>query len=104
MGRITIPFNNWSKERLLTQYKKATSRTKKYGEAGDIFEVDGYKYVLELVLHVPLWFVAEDLYKTEGAESTEEFIEVWESIHPKRGYRPFDNVWYHHFKECTNEE
>ena len=97
--RIEIPFNDWSKERLLHQTKKATSRTKKYGDIGDWFRVDDFDYEIELVIKVPLWFVAEDLFRSEGAESSEEFIEVWKSIHKRKGYRPFDMVWYHHFKE-----
>ena len=97
--KIEIPFNDWSRERLDRQWKKATSRTKKYGEVGDWFRVDDVDYELELVIKIPLWFVAEDLYQSEGAESKEEFIDVWKSIHPKKGFKPFDMVWYHHFKE-----
>ena len=96
---INIPMNDWSKARLFNQTKKATSRYKKYGEVGDKFEVDGFRYELELVIKVPLWFVIEDLYLSEGACSSKELQKVWEDIHPKRGYRPFDEVWYHHFKE-----
>jgi len=99
MKKIKIPFNEWSKKRLLNQSKKATSRNKKYGDVGDVFTVDGFIYELELVIKVPLWFVSEDLYKSEGAKSSEEFINVWEDIHPRKGFRPFDKVWYHHFKE-----
>lgn len=102
---IKIPFNDWSRQALANQTKKATSRNSKYGKVGDIFKVVKYfqtdetTYELELILRLPLWFVAEDLYRYEGAKSKEEFIEVWESIHPRKGYRPFDLVWYHHFKE-----
>jgi len=107
---IEIPFNDWSKERLMDQSKKATSRNKKYGKVGDNFIVykpknhpDKYTliavYEIELIIEIPLWFVAEDLYRSEGAESKEEFVKVWEEIHPRKGYRPFDLVWYHHFKE-----
>lgn len=105
MTEIKIPFNDWSKEKLRSQNKKATSRNSKYGKVGDTFKVilfenDIYtKYELELILRLPLWFVAEELYRSEGAISKEEFISVWQSIHPRKGYRPFDLVWYHHFKE-----
>ena len=94
-----IPFNDWSKQRLRNQTKRATTRTKKYGKVGDQFTCNGFTYEIELILKVPLWFVAEDLYASEGANSYNEFVEVWRSIHPRRGYRPFDMVWYHHFKE-----
>ncbi len=46
--KITIPFNDWSKERLRGQLKKATSRYKKYGDVGDTFIVQGYSYELDL--------------------------------------------------------
>ena len=96
---MEIPMNDWSKRRLFNQTKKATSRYKKYGEVGDTFTVGGFRYELELVIKVPLWFVVEDLYLSEGACSSDELREVWIGIHPNRGYRPFDLVWYHHFKE-----
>ena len=96
---INIPFNEWSKARLMNQTKKATSRTKKYGDVGDTFSVNGLKYELEFVIKVPLWFVIEDLHKSEGAKDSQELKDVWRSIHPRKGYRPFDEVWYHHFKE-----
>ena len=96
---IKIPFNEWSKKRILNQTKKATSRYKKYGNVGDTFEVDGYKYELELVLKLPLWFITEDLYLSEGAKDSLELISIWKQIHSKKGFRPFDEVWYHHFKE-----
>lgn len=96
---IEIPFNIWSKNRISKQTKKATSRYKKYGNVGDTFIVDGFKYKLELIIKVPLWFIAEDLYRTEGANSKEEFIMIWEEIHPRKGFAPFDEVWYHHFTD-----
>ena len=99
MAKIKIPFNQWSKNRLVNQTKKATSRYQKYGKVGDTFKVDGVEYELELVIKLPLWFIAEDLYHSEGAKSVEEFVAVWREIHPKRGYKPYDEVWYHHFKE-----
>ena len=103
MAEINIPFNDWSKGKLAIQTKKATSRYSKYGKVEDTFLVDEFKYELELILRLPLWFVAENLYRSEGANSKEEFIEVWESIHPRKGFRPFDLVWYHHFKEIEGK-
>lgn len=96
---IIIPFNFWSRMRLTNQFKRATSRYTKYGNVGDTFSVDGFKYELELILKLPLWFVVEELYLSEGAKSSDELEEVWKEIHPKKGFRPFDEVWYHHFKE-----
>lgn len=99
--KIFIPFNEWSKERLANQTKKATSRYRKYGNVGDTFEVDDCEYQLELVIKLPLWFIAEELYLSEGAKTIKEFIDIWKDIHQRKGYRPFDEVWYHHFKEVN---
>ena len=97
---IEMPFNDWSIKKLTSQTKKATSRTRKFGNVGDTFLcINGIQYIIDLVIKLPLWFIAEDLYRSEGATSVDEFIEQWKSIHPKRGYKPADEVWYHHFKE-----
>ena len=61
--KINIPFNDWSKEKLRSQNKKATSRNSKYGKVGDTFKVILFEnglfieYELELILRLPLWFV-----------------------------------------------
>ena len=105
--KIKIPFNDWSKKRIFSQEKKATTRYKKYGNVGDIFEVEFglwdevRTYELDLVIKVPLWFVIEDLWRTEGAISSFELEQVWKDIHKKKGVLPFDMVWFHHFKEVT---
>lgn len=99
MTEIELPFNMWSRIRIDSQQKKATSRYKKYGTVGDTFKVENKNYELELVIKLPLWFVSEDLYRSEGADTLQEFIGIWKEIHPKKDFRPFDEVWYHHFKE-----
>ena len=101
MVEIKIPFNDWSEKRIDNNTKNATSRYKKYGELGDKFVYNGYWYELELVIKVPLWFVSEDLYRSEGAKSSDEFIRIWKDIHYRKGFRPFDMVWYHHFKQIN---
>ena len=99
--KIEIPFNDWSKERLRLLVKTATSRNKKYGNVGDTFEVDGCEYELTLVIKLPLWFVAECLWSYEGAFHYAEFVDVWNSMHPKKNYEDNENlmVWYHHFRK-----
>jgi len=99
MMSIEIPFNEWSRERLKKGLKRATSRSKQYGKVGQVFEVEGKQFKLDLVIRVPLFFVAEELYLSEGCECYDEFLSVWTDIHPRRGYQPLDLVWYHHFKE-----
>jgi hypothetical protein len=94
---IKIPFTPWSEERILKGLKKSTSRYDKYAKVGDIFSIDGKKFYVNLVVKLPLWFIRNELYKTEGCETEKEFEDIWIDIHPKRGFIMEDNVWYHHF-------
>ena len=94
---VEIPFNDWSKKALVTLQKRATSRSKKYGNVGDIFVVDNVTYKLLLVVKLPLWFVTTYLFSTEGASDRLEFIRIWEKIHPRKGWIPDTEVWYHFF-------
>ena len=94
---IKIPFNGWSIERLRDGTKFATCRNKKYGDKGDYFRIDDWIGEIKFVVKVPLWFVRAWLYKTEGADSPEEFVRVWEQIHPKKGWVDEQEVWYHCF-------
>ncbi|MDD3492291.1 MAG: hypothetical protein PHZ19_02180 [Candidatus Thermoplasmatota archaeon] len=99
-GRIaSIPFNGWSRQALLERGKMCTSRRerkKEYGEVGDYFYVVD-RHRIKAILRLPLWFVKEFLYQTEGARSPEEFVAVWETIHTKTGYVPEQEVWVYFF-------
>lgn len=99
MARIKIPFNLWSQDKLNCSLKKATSRYKKYAEVGDTFLMGGRVYYINLVVKLPLWFIRNYLYESEGCKSPEEFENIWIGIHEKRGFRLKDEVWYHHFTE-----
>ena len=94
---IKIPFNDWSQDKLVRGLKCATSRTKKYGVVGDTFTVNNHQYRLLLVVKLPLWFIANELFESEGAMSPEEFQNVWNDIHPIKGWTPDLMVWYHYF-------
>ena len=97
--RIKIPFNLWSQDKLLHELKKATSRYKKYGSVDDTFIMQGKCYYVNLVVKLPLWFIRNYLYESEGCKTPEEFENIWIGIHPNRGFRLGDEVWYHHFTE-----
>ena len=101
MKKINIPFTDWSKEHIRYGLKCATTRTKKYGNKGDYFYVDDIKYRLVEVKKLRLSFITYYLYDKEGAESPEEFIKVWNEIHPIKGYeeQQFDLFWYHRFEK-----
>lgn len=103
MGKkIIIPFNDWSKKRLALGVKTATSRNKKYGEPGDYFEVNlgdqgTVRYELVFVKKKRLVDIAKHNWKSEGCTDELEFIKVWCDIHPKKGFEPRQEVWYHSF-------
>lgn len=98
---IEIPFNEWSRQKLFDYKKWATTRTKRYGEIGDEFHVSGYYYMIDLVIKVPLWFVKNCLYESEGCDSPIEFVKIWRKIHKRKGFNGNQMVWYHHF-DSTN--
>ncbi len=58
--------------------------------------------VLTAITEKPLKEIAEHCYKAEGAESPDEFIQVWKSIHRKKGFVPEQVVFYHEFKPLTD--
>lgn len=95
---VNIPFNKWSKERLNTNGKCCTSRTRQYGIDGDVFVVEGVIYEMVTYQLFPLWFVKEFLWKLEGANSPEEFEQVWNEIHPIKKFDPNQIVGVHFFR------
>lgn len=99
MGQIDIPFNDWSRRRHQTHEKRATTRTSRYGEPGDVFNDGSMEFQLTHVVRLPLGVVGEYFYELEGAESQEEFREVWEDIHYRRGYDEDWTVWLHLYHE-----
>lgn len=101
MSEIKIPFNDWSKARLRKGTKIATSRNKRYGNIDDNFTVDDMQFVIVDVFKTPLYDVAYRLYKQEGATSPEEFIEVWNEIHPIKKYQSEQRVYFHQFRKIN---
>lgn len=81
---MKLPFNDWSKSRIKQGRKFCTSRTKKYDD----------KQVTD-IWQVTLRFVKQYLWQVEGADSPEEFEEVWNSIHPKKKFNPEQMVYVH---------
>lgn len=101
MKIINIPYNNWSIGKFRYRVKTATTRSKRYGEIGDIHSVVGLSLWLETIYQarVTLGFVARYFWRHEGAISEEDFIKVWVEIHPKKGFDPNQKVWLHLFRE-----
>lgn len=67
---MNLPFASWSRIKIATGKKWATSRSRSYDDP----RVLG-------VVWLPLSFVRDHLYQVEGAESPEEFEKVWKGIH-----------------------
>lgn len=93
--RIHIPFNTWSQERIKKGVKRATTRTRRYGSPGNTFTAQGKTFNILAITKMKLGEVTEKHYKDEGATTKEEFIEVWKSLHPNKGYNPEQIVYYH---------
>jgi len=99
--RIKIPFNDWSRARLAAGKKSCTSRTKRYGDPGDTFKVDGVEYHLTDVTHDLLADVKRYFFAEEGCATPEEFERIWDQIHPRKRFNGISRVWLHQFKRVT---
>ena len=99
MSKVIIPFLSRFKEPMISGQKTATTRVRKYGSIGDVFSIFGSSFELTKVEKVPLNSVATSYYSQEGFVSKQEFVNVWEQIHPIRGYDSEQIVWLHQFKK-----
>jgi len=97
MAKKKIPFKKEFNQLMLDGKKTMTSRTKKYGDRGDIFFVEDQIFTILLSFKIRVGDVANKYFKEEGFTSPEEFIKVWKEIHPRKGYDPDQMVWGHHF-------
>lgn len=96
---VDIPFNDWSIEQLYSNNKTATTRTDRYGLPGERFKAAEEVWEFTHVVRVPLQVVANHFYSEEGCMSKEDFIDIWEDIHYRKGYEPDWMVWLHLFRE-----
>lgn len=94
-----IPFWERFKTDLLRGDKIMTTRSKKYGNKGDRFEAFGHIFEITCVKKLPISLIVNEFYEEEGFESPDEFIRVWEQIHPKVGYQPEREYYLHLFKK-----
>ena len=96
---ISILFRGDMKDAVLQGDKTCTSRNKKYGEPGDYFYIDGYRFILVGVTKQYLNTIASARYKQEGCDSPEAFMDAWAELHPRNGWEPHKQVWLHEFEE-----
>lgn len=97
MAKVDIPFKKRFESALCAGVKTCTSRTKRMGEIGDVFESFGEDFMIMDIKLISLWWIAYFLYYNEGCESPEEFIEIWDEIHPVKGFDPSQIVHVHFF-------
>jgi len=81
-----IPFNKWSKTRILEGKKICTSRHKRYAKDERVYWISP---------KLPWWFIREHLFRQEGAESPSELQNVIEAIY-KRAVEG-NEMFYVHF-------
>lgn len=101
---VDIPFASRFWTLILEGRKTWTSRTKRYGEPGDLLRAFPHteKQVmlrLDKVFRAQLRTVAADHYgePQEGCASEQDFIALWVELHPRRGWNPGQWVWVHVF-------
>jgi hypothetical protein len=80
--------------------KTTTCRTRRYGAAGDEFEVEDTGFVLTQVDAMLLGRARDTVWRDEGMDSPEEFERTWAENHPTRGFRDSDTVWVHRFRRA----
>ena len=98
MSDIMLPFRPQFQRPMMDGTKLMTCRTEKKGDPGDVFEAWGHRFVLTHVMRMQLGYVGSDCFEQEGVKSVQEFMEVWKSIHPTKGFDGDQIVWAHCFR------
>ena len=77
-----------------------TCRVKKMANPGDYFKIGDSVFNVVSVEKIPLGFVADFYWSNEGCNSRDEFVEVWKTIHPIKGFREEEYVFLHKFRKA----
>jgi hypothetical protein len=94
---VQIPFQEESKDSLLSGRKTAVSHTSKYGAPGDTFSAFGAKFRILKVIKYPLLVIAKHFYHREGYQSEDELLAVWRKRHPRKAKDPSLQLYLHFF-------
>jgi hypothetical protein len=94
---IKLPFRGQFCGKMLAGIKTMTCRPKRMGSPGDLFEAFGATFRLTHVMRMRLGYVGSDCFEQEGCASIQEFMEVWKSIHPTKGFHGDEIVYAHCF-------
>lgn len=96
---VYIAFKDRFRQPMLGGIKVCTSRNKPHAAIGDYFiAFDTYFEIIGLY-QLPLGQVAKYLWKEEGCKSEQDFISIWKSIHPYKGFDPNWLVYVHVFNK-----
>lgn len=95
---ISLPFRREMEEAVINDRKSCTSRPRKVGDVGSYFCVRLKWFKIVAIEEQTLSYVAENLYKEEGFNDSQGFIDIWKDIHPTKGWVPDQKVFVHHFK------
>jgi uncharacterized protein YhfF len=102
MAEITIPFS-WDMARAAIEgYKVCTSRSDQKGEIGDTFCIihpDTKKtcdFRIIDIKELPLSHITGALYRQEGCETSDSFIELWKDLHQGH-YAQYSEYFVHWF-------
>jgi hypothetical protein len=95
---IEIPFHDHMKKQVWEGKKSCTSRTKRYGKVGDRFRIGIHQYRLTGIMKRSLDYVATKLWREEGFESEQAFVDFWNMLHPSKLFDPDQLVYVHFFE------
>lgn len=99
--KVVIRFRPMFQSALLTDIKIYTSRTRRMGKVGDVFEAFGQWFRILEVRRERLGYIAQHLWMQEGCTNSRQFAQIWAEIHPGSGFRPEDSVWLHKFERIA---
>ena len=100
---MNLPFSPEFEQAMLDGTKQCTTRTLLYGRPGSIFTAFGKKFIIVEVRRLKLQQVAVDLFREEGFDSPQGFIDKWTQLHPRRKWQPLQNVITYFFKPFPSE-
>lgn len=93
-----LPFLAEFEEAIRSGRKTATSRPRRYGQAGDIVKTR-FGYVrIRSCTRMSLAEIRDRHWREEGCSSPEQFEAVWRRLHPRSGFVPWHRVWFHRFE------
>lgn len=91
------------REALASGRKTATTRSKRYVRPGERFVGLGMEFECLRTVQLPLAVIRDGYWEEEGVSSPEDFVKIWNGIHPRRGFVGTDVRWLHTFRKSDWE-